>query len=143
MWIMSLQARYEEVESESELVCYLPEYIPHVWAEVHPFIGTALERGSIYNRTQIFDGLIDSTMQLWTSQRDGEIEACLVTKIEEDYCLLLACAGENMQEWGKYFTILEDWAKSNGCKSLRIHGRVGWAKAFGFEIEYAVMRRDL
>lgn len=124
------------------LVCYLPEHIPSIWDQVHPLISKALERGSEYNRTDIFYGLLDGTMQLWTHHNNG-IEAVLVTKLDDDYCLLLASGGENMAEWAKYLPLVEDWARSKGCKELRIYGRIGWAKVLGFEIEYTKLSKKL
>ena len=129
-------------QAESSLVCYLPEHIPSIWADVHPLIGKALDRGSRYNRTDIFYGLIDGTMQLWTHHNQG-IEAALVTKLDDDYCLLLACGGTNMAKWQDYIAFVEDWAKSKGCKEMRIYGREGWAKALGYDIVYTKMVKPL
>lgn len=129
--------------AKSDLICYLPEHIPDVWADVHPLIGRALDRGSRYNRTDIFYGLLDGTMQLWTHHENGCINAALVTKLDDDYCLLLACGGENMAKWQKYIGLVECWAKSKGCKEMRIYGRQGWGRALGYEVEYVKLRKPL
>lgn len=127
---------------KSDLICYLPEHIHDVWAHVHPLIGEALDRGSEYNRTDIFFGLLSGTMQLWTYQDDG-IKAVMVTKLDDDYCLLLACGGVDMAKWTQYLPLVEDWAREHGCKEMRIYGRIGWAKVLGYDIAYTKMVKSL
>ena len=129
-------------QEKSELVCYLPEHIPHVWDDVHSLIQKALDRGSRYNRTDIFYGLLEGTMQLWAHHNNG-IEAALVTKLDDDYCLLLACGGKNMAKWQEYLGLVEDWARSKGCKEMRIYGRLGWAKALDYNVDYVKLSKRL
>ena len=90
-------------QAKSELVCFLPEHIPSLWATVSPLIDKALPR-SRYTLSDIFNGLVTSKMQLWTaySFTGGRIEAALVTALQDGYCLLLACGGENMAEWKQW-----------------------------------------
>lgn len=86
-------------------------------------------------------------MQLWASVRDGEIEAALVTAIQVKkgvkYLLFLALGGTNLKEWGAWFPRLEKWAKEQGCTELRIYGRIGWSRVFGFDVKYTKMVREL
>lgn len=130
----------------SKLVCYSSDQVPHVWEQVKPHIQIALDRGSHYSTQDIRKGLCLSEMQLWCWLGEG-IEAALVTTIQEKrgikFCLYLALGGTKMNEWAKHMHIVEDWAKDNGCTEMRIYGRAGWAKAFGFDIEYTKMTRKL
>ena len=130
---------------KSDLICYLPEHIPEVWDSAKGHLQRALDRGSRYTLSDIYDGLITSRMQLWVSfnWETRSIEAALVTSIQDGYCLLLACGGQNMREWAQWLEIVEKWAREHGCEELRIYGRRGWAKVLGFEIEYTKMVRKL
>ena len=134
------------LKAKSEVVCFGSDEIPGVWDQVKPHIQRALDRGSIYSIEDIYTGLCDAKMQLWTWMDNG-IEAALVTTIQEKdgikYCLYLALGGENMAQWQHYMHYVEDWAKDSGCTEMRIYGRAGWARAFGFEIEYTKMSRVL
>jgi len=130
----------------SELVCYSSDQIPHIWEDVKGHIQTALDRGSIYSLQDIRMGLCTQQMQLWV-WRDDEVHAALVTAIQEKrgvkFCLYLCLAGSKMDEWGDLMHLVEDWAKEKGCTEMRIYGRAGWAKAFGFEIDYTKMTRAI
>jgi hypothetical protein len=127
---------------KSELFAFYPYQIPEVWDKIAPLIKQALDRGSRYTLTQVCEDLLDAKAQAWVSYNGG-IEACLVTKIQDGYCLLLAAGGRNMQEWVKWLPEVEDWAKSEGCTEMRIYGRVGWAKVLGYDVEYTKMRKSL
>ena len=134
------------LKEKSKLVCYTADQIYHVWDEVKPHIQRALDRGSNYTIENIYDGLRTTQMQLWVWRAD-EIEAALVTTIQErkgvKFCLYLALGGSKMSEWGEHMPIVETWAKENGCEEMRIYGRAGWARPFGFDIEYTKMSRKL
>jgi len=86
-------------------------------------------------------------MQLWCSQNDKEIEAALVTTIQNKghirWCLLLAAGGSNLDEWVKWLPIVEDWARESGCDEMRIYGRRGWARKIGYTEVYTKMVRTL
>lgn len=74
-------------------------------------------------------------------------KACLVTEIHDDgderFCLLLAIGGSAMNDWKYCYPVVAEWAKGCGAKEMQIYGRVGWARAFDFDIEYAKMVRPL
>ena len=140
----ALQAWYQ-VDSQSEVFCFLPEQIPEVWDRVRRHIQRGIERGCRYSLGQIYDGLCASQFQLWTSIDDGgDIEAALVTAVQEDRtCLLLVCGGENMTEWSKWLPVVEGWAQDKGCTKLLIRGRIGWARQLGFEVRFTEMEKRL
>ena len=115
------------------IVSYPKELIPFVWSEIEGFIEKALKRGSIYTKQDIYAGLMDHRMQAWADKTD-RINAVLITAIVDDYCLLLTLAGKGMKKWLKYLRYVEDWAKSEGCKEMRIHGRRGWSRLLGYDI---------
>ena len=46
------------------IVTYTEKQIDGIWSRVVPFIERALERGSIWNIEDIYDGLKESTFQL-------------------------------------------------------------------------------
>lgn len=137
----------------SHLVTYQSGDVPGVWATVEPHIQRALDyRGSFYSLGDIYDGLCDAGMQLWTSHKDivncpGVIEAALVTtiQIKNDikFCLFLALGGTNIDEWIKWLPHVEDWAKEKGCEEMRIYGRHGWAAKTNYEIQYTKMTKKL
>ena len=131
----------------SELVCYQAGDIPEVWWKVRSHIEKALSyRGSNYSLSDIYDGLLSSEMQLWTSQGD-DLEAALVTTVQVKdgmkFCLFLALGGSNLKNWDSWQSYIEKWAKAEGCEEMRIYGRIGWAKIVGYEIQYTKMTKRI
>lgn len=115
------------------IIAYTSKHIPFIWADIEPFIKRALDRGSVYTPESIYDGLRASYLQLWVWQEQG-VECVLVTSIVSDYCLLLCLSGKNMENWLHVLPTIESWAKTEGCKSMRIQGRKGWSRLLGYEI---------
>ena len=111
-----------------------------IWPYVKPHIARAEPYGDL-TVEDIYKGLVDGRYQLWTSQSDV-IEAALVTCITEDReaCWLMSVGGSNMKIWINWFPLLIKWAKDEGCKELRVHGRPGWSRAAGFEIAHMIRK---
>lgn len=82
-------------------------------------------------------------MQLWTSVRDGRFDAAVVTKLQDNYCLILTAGGERLEDWVQWLDIIEAWAKDNGCEEMRIYGRIGWSRVLGYNVEYTKMTKKL
>ena len=132
----------------SSLVCYSSGQIQDVWPHVKPHIKRALDRGSSYTLDDIYRGLQSTAMQLWVWQ-GSEIEAALVTTLQTHdktgvkFCLYLALGGSKMNEWADLQPVVEAWAKIKGCTEMRIYGRPGWGRKFGFKTIYAKMSKQL
>ena len=130
----------------SRLVCYNSGRIQEIWPKAKPHIQSALDRGSNYTIDDIHTGLCSGKMQLWLWM-GRDVEAAMITTIQTKnnvtYCLYLALGGSKMFEWAKHMPIVETWAKEHKCTEMRIYGRAGWAKAFGFDIDYTKMTRTL
>lgn len=118
---------------------YRYDQIDFVWDDYRGFIQSALDQGSNYTLEQIYEGLKNRDMQLWV----WGTEAALVTTIQDNWCLLLACGGKNMSKWVKCLPHIEDWARQNGCNQMRIYGRIGWAKVLDYNIKCTLMDKDL
>lgn len=75
------------------------------------------------------EGLKKDELQLWTDK-----DMAVVTAMIEDYCLLLVCGGNGIETCIKGLPVIEEWAKNNGKKEMRIYGRKGWARVLNYEI---------
>lgn len=131
-------------QGKSELVCFSSGQIPVVWPAVKPHIQRAVERVT-YTIDDVYDGLCNQRMQLWTSI-NADVEAALVTSIEEDhtkFCLLLAAGGANVDEWSPWIVTVEEWAREQGCTEMRIYGRIGWARKLDYQIDYTRLSKQL
>lgn len=116
------------------IVTYSPKEIPFIWADVEHYIQKALDRGSFYRLEDIYSHLRSSTMQLWV-YRNPKIKAVATTAISGTNCYIVTLGGEDMREWIHTFYTIEKWALDEGCESMTIQGRKGWARVLGFDIE--------
>ena len=127
----------------SKLASYSADQIPDIWPFVRGHICRGLER-SDWNPTEVLEGLVKSELQLWTSEREGFIEAALVTAMAEDYCLLLCVGGGNLGHWKDHLQVIERWAKDHGVNGVRIYGRRAWLRALpGFREKWVVMEKAI
>ena len=80
---------------------------------------------------------------------DGKsIEAAATThlvKVNNHKLLILtACAGHHRERWLPLFERIESYAKSEGCKSIRIYGRKGWERVLkNYRVEHVILERQL
>lgn len=126
----------------SRLVCYSSDQVPFIWDRVEWHIKRGLDVTGDFTLDEVLEGLCKRSMQLWVWQ-GAEIHAALVTMIADGACTLLAVGGSRMHEWIHELPVVEQWAKENGCNQMKIYGRIGWAKALGFTVDYAVMSRAI
>jgi hypothetical protein len=128
------------------LFAYAPEQVPLIWPEVKDFIESALIENGHLTIEEIYDNLLLKHYQLWTPYSD-HIEAAFVTAIFDvrgiKNCTIVACGGKNMDSWKHFIKDVEEWAKEDGCKYIKIYGRRGWAKVFNYDIVSTEMRKNL
>lgn len=84
--------------------------------------------------------LLDGTAQIWSSPL-----ACVVTEVTPpDVHIWLA--GGDLRSVLAFQTPLEYWARSLGCTSLTLSGRLGWdrvLKPLGYERDGDALRKML
>lgn len=127
--------------------CEFRGYLPHETGDIlpvaQPLIEKALNRGSNYTIEEVIGGLLAGEMQLWMWGED----AALVTTIQSDdsdtWCLMLALGGEGIDTWADYLPVIEEFARHEGATSLRVYGRPGWGRKFGFKTDWARMSKCL
>ena len=75
--------------------------------------------------------ILQSNMQLWCSERDGNIEACGVTQLQNwpglSALTLIFVGGKHRHNWLSFEPDFIQWAKSKNCSEMRaITARKGW-----------------
>ena len=96
-----------------------------------------------YTLDGIYQGLKSKEMQLWMWGDDAALVTAIQNDEEKRWCLLLALGGRDINAWVPCLPIVEGWAKENGCDEMRIYGRIGWARALGYDVEYTKLVRGL
>ncbi|UAW59273.1 putative acyltransferase [Roseobacter phage CRP-738] len=106
------------------------------WPTLEPHIQKALDYGAgEYSTFDIFKQAIDNLMQIWvTVDKDDKLGCVTVTQVSvyPDYkalqILCLTAVNQTVTNMRDQFHCLEDFAKQNGCSSLRVWGRKGWQR---------------
>lgn len=122
------------VENKLELVetTTHPPIIEH-FERCRPWLVEALD-GTFYTIDDVARALAENRAQLWPGKN-----AVIVTEINtypSERVIQVWLAGGDMQEIMQMAAGLESWARLNGCSSVLVEGRKGWARtlnAQGYE----------
>jgi hypothetical protein len=99
---------------------------------VAPLIEAAMRRGGITDYASIARAVLSGAALLWIACDDRQIHAAAVTELGtvggERFCTITACGGTDRAQWLPLIGQLEDYARREGCKAMRIFGRIGWSR---------------
>lgn len=127
------------------------EDVHRVWKDVRPLLERVMEHGNgEFSPETILEALLERHMQLWVGHEDGNIIHAGITQIinfptGKRVCEVTHLAGERMDEWAvDHCDIIESWAKEQGCHSVRIIGRKGWARVHKtYRTLYTTLSKEL
>lgn len=129
-----MNAVLEPRRDEGEALSLTPiSLLSDVWPAVTPWLESALEYGAgDENIRDVFVALAREQYQLWT---DGKSMAA-VTQIQRYprhtvFCILYA--GGTLDALYRAFEFAKGYAKQNGIRVVRVHGRPGWERILGLE----------
>lgn len=119
--------------SSAELVCVDPKQVGHFWPHVEPLLRPAIEDVGLNNFEDIEEAILIGCGLVWIAWDGEKIAAAASTTLQrigsDLICVLTACGGKGMGDWLPLLKKIEDYAKAEGCTSLRIFGRRGWLRA--------------
>jgi hypothetical protein len=126
-----------------ELVCVDPERVHEFWPYAKDLILSAILRTGLSQPTDIECDILNGHQLLWLAW-DGAIKAAASTHLANNVCTVTACGGANMNEWLSLFAQIEQYAKNEGCRCVRIFGRKGWLRVLkGYEAKHIIIERRL
>lgn len=133
--------------STADLVCIDPARVHEVWPLVRERIRLAIERTELSDFDLVEADILAGNQLIWLAW-NNEISAVATThKVgigSKTICILTACQGYDRERWLPLLKKIEDYAKAEGCSSMRIYGRKGWNKVLdGYRIENVVMEKVL
>lgn len=106
-------------------------------------IRAAIERTGLSEFEDIEKQVLAGEQLLWLAWSD-RIEAAATTHLSRDICTLTACSGHQRERWLPLFEAIEQYAKNEGAKAMRIYGRKGWERVLdGYRTEYVILEKGL
>jgi hypothetical protein len=133
--------------SSAKLICVDPKLVHEMWPHAKSYIRSAIERTSLGSFEDAEKDVLSGENLLWIAW-DGKILAAATTRLADNgsrkVCEIVACSGENRDEWLPLIGQIEDYAKNEGCSSTRIIGRMGWERVLdGYRREYVILEKPI
>jgi len=126
-----------------------PDQIKVVWPEVEPWISAACKRNrGKYDAQDILAGLLSGTDQLWI-WRSPTAYAVGITRLSNyprcKVCAVRIVTGTNSAEWRlQTLATIEQWARTNGCASMELVARKGWARHLkDYDMTHVMLEKHL
>ena len=135
------------MQSSAELVCVDPARVQEVWPRARLLIKAAVDHTGLADFDYIERDVLAGSQLLWLAIGD-EIEAAATTRLAKANgqlaCELTACSGSQMERWLPRFERIEQFARDEGCKCVRIIGRGGWQRVLkNYRVEHVILERPL
>ena len=116
----------------AELCCVDPAHVEKIWPHVAHLVRRAMERGGMGRFADIERDVLGANAYLWVALEQGAVLAAAVTQVTQEngrrLCTIVACGGRERARWLALKSALEDFARAEGCRAIRILGRSGWAR---------------
>src|SRR6266851_8566848 len=145
---MTPTASAAEVPRAAELVCVDPARVAEIWPHVAHLIRGAIERGGMGDFGDVARKLMRGEALLWLAWDGARVMAATVTELTAvgavKTCTILACGGDGFCRFGHLLARLEDFARAEGCKRMRICGRPGWRRRLAdYRLKKIIIEKEL
>jgi hypothetical protein len=138
--------------SNTRLTCVDPKLNPVIWGTVHTHVRRAVFRTNLCAFSEIERDVLTGKALVWLALSgtcgDVTIHAVACTRLEltdaGKVCVITACQGKEMARWLPLIRGIEDYAKAEGCRCVRIFGRKGWLRVLdGYRQTYVILDKTL
>lgn len=130
------------------LIAVDPSLVAGIWPNVRPLIQRAIQKTNLCNFGDVEREILSGLQQLWLAWNGTAIEAAAVTQLanigDRKICTIVACGGIDQKRWLPLIAGIEQFARDEGCRTVRIIGRKGWQRILAdYRANYVVMDREL
>ena len=116
------------------LICVDPARVHGFWPHAAPLIKAAMAKGRLTDHAEVAQRVRDGRALLWLGWDGNAIRAAAVTELSaangERFCTIVACGAQrgDRSRWLPLLAGLENYARAEGCTTMRVFGRRGWLK---------------
>lgn len=125
------------------------DLLPIYWPLARDLIAQACEhsRGK-WTAEAMRKEIEERNAQLWLIYRDEQVQAVIVTSIENYPGKRVVTApivcGKDRGDWLHHFAEIEEWARQNGCHAVELLARPGWARVLkDYALTHVKLEKDL
>ncbi len=131
-----------------ELVPVDAPLVAGIWPHARALIKSAIDRTGLCNFEGIEREVLGGLQQLWLAWDGTAIKAAAVTQLvligSRKICIIVACGGNDRKRWLPLIAGIEQFARDEGCRAVRIIGRRGWQRILAeYRANYVIMDREL
>lgn len=123
--------------------------VREVWGLAAPYLDKAEKRGgALQTVAEWREECAAGRKQLWVVW-DDNCEGAGVTYLADTprglTCVIDGFAArDGAKAWETSLPVLEAWAKTQGCRRVRVYGRVGWMENLkGYALKGVILDKDL
>lgn len=132
-----------------------PEHLLNLPSKVAGWIQDALDKGNGERTLQdVFSEILQNKKQLWVRSEEEEFTTAAVTQVidtpQKRICEITYLGGVAAKNTGFDFldgiSVIEDWARENGCTDITAIGREAWVRALrhlDYEKRYTTVGKKL
>ncbi|MDB5606725.1 MAG: hypothetical protein JWP25_3625 [Bradyrhizobium sp.] len=130
-----------------DLVCVDPANIDQVWPLARGLIKAAIEKTGLSDFAEIERDILSGDQLLWLAISD-HVEAAAATHLVKTpgkpMLVITACSGLQRERWLPLKSKIENYARAEGCRAVRLYGRKGWERALSdYRVEHVIMEKAI
>lgn len=111
-----------------QLLCVPPWQVDEFWPVASRFVNAAARRAHLRTIEDLKTGVHSGLALLWIAMDGHRVLGAGVTERHKDSCWIIAWGADDQEKCAPLLETIEQFAKREGCKSVRLCGRPGWAR---------------
>ena len=135
--------------SSVELHCVDPSLAKDIWPHASALVKKGMSRADEGDFDRTEREVLCGLQLLWIGWNGSAIEVAGVTQLvmlgDRKVCVIVAfAANSNRDRWLPLLSVIERFAKAEGCAAVRIIGRKGWERVLeNYRAKFVVMDKEL
>jgi hypothetical protein len=131
----------------AELTLVPVEQVKFIWPLVSQWVRRSIERVDLSKFDCVEREVLNGDALLWVVH-NGVINAAVITQLSINeggkVCTIISCGGGGVIAALGLLERIEQYAKQEGCRSVLVYGRKGWARALkDYRPAAIVLRKEL
>lgn len=109
------------------------DWLPGIWRQAEPFLKRSFEAGEYEMPHDLFEQILNGDRQLWVlihprNELIGAGITAIYTMVYGKMLKIEHLGGDHLQSWIDRRSIIEAYAKDQGCGRVMFEGRLGWIR---------------
>jgi hypothetical protein len=126
------------------LLCVRPDLAVQCWPLAREYIYSAMQKVGLQDARDVEHSVLSGNSLLWIAADGTDVKGAVVTSLVGDVCEIVACGSDDIASTVHLIADLEDYARRNGCRAMRIIGRKGWARRLdGYKPRAVILEKEL